>query len=59
MPVSLLSCDDGEAITENDLLEGSQLLMDHNKKSWPVTVIKESNGQLHDYILTMNEYTYV
>lgn len=46
---SVLSRDDGEPLTEDDVTMGSQLLMEYNKKSWPVTVIKidesNSNGE--------------
>lgn len=38
--VSSLSREDGEPLTEDDIAPEKQLLMEHNKKSWPVTVIK-------------------
>ena len=47
---STLSCDDGEPLTEDDLVKGSQLLMELDKKSWPVTVLKvfdEPNGKFN------------
>lgn len=45
---SVLSRENGEPLTEADLVVGGQLLMDYNKKSWPVSVMKieESNGKL-------------
>ncbi len=45
----MLSTDDGKSLTETDLEPNAQLLMDHNAKSYPVTVDrienKDSNGE--------------
>ena len=38
--VTVLSSANGEPLNSNHLKESSQLLMDYNRKSWPVTVIK-------------------
>lgn len=35
-----LSLEDGQAITEEHLEKGTEVLYEHNKKSYPVTVIK-------------------
>ncbi len=39
----MLSTDDGKSLTETDLEPNAQLLMDHNSKSYPVTVDRIEN----------------
>lgn len=42
--VATLSREDGESLTELDLTPGNQLLMEMNKKSYPISVIKIISG---------------
>ena len=35
-----LSREDGEAIDQKELIEGCQLLLDHDRKTYPVTLIR-------------------
>ena len=38
--ITSLSREDGQPVTISDLMEGKELLLDYNKKSYGVTVLK-------------------
>jgi hypothetical protein len=42
-----LSLEDGQAVTEEHLEKGTEVLYEHNKKSYPVTVISEEEGKCY------------
>lgn len=54
--VTSLCTEDMNSITAADLIEGKQLMMDYNKKSYPVTVMKvvtlqdESKNGMYAYV---------
>jgi hypothetical protein len=43
--VKALSLENGQAISESDLKKGAELLLDYNKKSFPVTILQVEEGE--------------